>query len=480
MKTNRRNFLKTTGLTGLGLAGGSLLDGRAAPEGTQGKNDPALGRKKLERPHVQRFNMSGFAAAPLPTVRLAIIGLGQRGPAHLKIMSQIEGVQIKALCDIRPEKVQAAKQMLAGRAHEPEGFTGPEDWKGICARDDVDLVMITTPWYMHATMAIHALKQGKHVASEVPAAGTIEECWQLVEAAEESRRHCMMMENDCYLPFQVMTLNLARHGFFGEVVHGDCAYNTSKVRNNFSKTLYWDMWWLKQYAARRGNLYPTHGLGPVSQIMNINRGDKFEFLVSVESNDFMMQAKARELAATDKFFTPYASQSFRGNMNVTTIRTTMGRTVMLQHDATSPSPHSLIHGIYGTKGAALFDPEPPRLSKGNHAWVSAKEFEALQEKYTPKITRHGGELARHLKAGHGGTDLLEDWRLIDCLRHGLPLDQDVYDAAAWSAIVPLSEWSVLNGSHPIEIPDFTAGAWKTNQPNMDINLARGGNTKVLA
>ena len=162
-------------------------------------------------------------------------------------------------------------------------------------------------------------------------------------------------------------------------------------------------------------------------------------------------------------------------MNITTIRTTLGRTIMLQHDATSPSPHNLIHGIYGTKGAAMYDPQPPRLSDGKHTWVSPEEFKILEEKYTPKITHQVGELAKQIGAGHGGSDLFEDWRLIDCLRNGLPLDQDIYDAAAWSSIVPLSQWSVLNRSNSID----TAGSWKTNKPNMDINLERGGNTKVV-
>jgi predicted dehydrogenase len=479
MKTKRRNFIKTTSLTGLGLAGGSLLHGRVPQASHPPANDTAQVSRQLAKTHVQRFNMSGYAAPPLERVRIAIIGLGQRGPAHITIMSHLEGVEIRALCDIRPEKANAAKEKLGGASHHPDVLSGSEDWKRVCERDDIDLVMITTPWYMHAPMAAYAMNHGKHVASEVPAAGTIEECWSLVETAERSRKHCIMMENDSYLPFQIMTLNMARQGFFGEVVHGDCAYNTSKMQNNFSKNMYWDMWWLKQYASRRGNIYPTHGLGPVSQVMNINRGDKFEFLVSVESNDFMMNAKARELAATDEFFKPFAGKTYRGNMSVTTIRTSMGRTIMLQHDATSPSPHSLIHGIYGTKGAALYDPPPPRLSIGNHAWVSPDEFNSLTERYTPKITRQLSELARQTGAGHGGTDLLEDWRLIDCLRNGLPLDQDVYDAAAWSAIVPLSQWSVLNRSNSIDVPDFTAGAWKTNKQNMDIDLERGGNTKVV-
>jgi predicted dehydrogenase len=479
METNRRTFIKATGLTSLGLAGGSLLCGGMPPERQQAKQDTAQLSKQLEQAHRQRCNMSGFAAPPMEKVRIGIIGLGQRGPAHLSTMRHIEGVEIRALCDLRPEKAQAAKKMLSGTTHDPDVFTGADGWKQVCERDDVDLVMITTPWYLHTTMAVYAMQHGKHVATEVPAAGTIEECWRLVETAEQTRKHCLMMENYCYLPFQVMTLNMARQGFFGEVVHGDCAYNTSKMHNNFSKNTYWDMWWLKQYASRRGNIYPTHGLGPVSQVMNINRGDKFEFLVSVESADFMMKAKAQELAATDPFFKPFADQTYRGNMSVTTIRTTMGRTITVQHDATSPSPHNLIHGIYGTRGTALYDPQPPRLAAGNHVWVSPAEFKVLEEKYTPKITRQLSEFARQIGAGHGGTDLLEDWRLIDCLRNGLPLDQDVYDAAAWSAIVPLSEWSVLNRSNSIEIPDFTAGAWQTNKFNMDINLERGGNTKVV-
>jgi predicted dehydrogenase len=464
MKINRRDFVKTSSLTGLGLAGGCTLREAGRPS---------------EKAHAQRFNMSGYAAPALDKVRVAIIGLGQRGPAHMNLLRHIEGVEIKALCDIRPEKANAAKGKLTGTAHNPDVLTGAEDWKRVCERDDIDLVFVTTPWYMHATMAVYAMNHGKHVASEVPAAGTIQECWQLVETAERTRKHCQMMENNSYLPFQIMTLNMARQGFFGEVVHGDCAYNTSKMGNNFSKELYWDMWWLKLYGSRHGNIYPTHGLGPVAQVMNINRGDKFEFLVSVESNDFMMQAKAKELAATDDFFKPFAEKTYRGNMSVTTIRTTMGRTIMLQHDATSPSPHSVIHGIYGTKGAALYDPPPPRLATGNHQWVSEQEYKALVEKYTPTITRRLSELAAQMKAGHGGTDLLEDWRLIDCLRNGLPLEQDVYDAAAWSAIVPLSEWSVRHRSNSIDVPDFTAGAWKSNKPNMDINLERGGNTKVV-
>lgn len=469
MKHKRREFLKAAG----GALAGLAASGRIA----EGSERPRRILEPGQNPR-QRFNMSGFRAAKIPTVRLGIIGLGQRGPAHMSTMSLIEGVDIRALCDLRPEKAEEAKKKLAGTGHDPQLYSGsPDAWKDLCQRDDLDLVIITTPWYMHAEMAVFAMEQGRHVATEVPAAGSLEECWRLVETSERTRRHLMMMENYAYLDFQLLTLNLARRGFFGQVVHGDCAYNTSKMANNFSKSMYWDMWWLKQYARRKGNIYPTHGLGPVCQIMDINRGDRLDFLVSVESDDFMMREKARELAATDDFFRPFAGQDYRGNMNVTTIRTKKGRTIMLQHDATSPSPHSLIHGIYGTRGAALYDPPPPRLSVGRHEWVSPEEFEKLKEKYTPEITRKTAEISK--TSGHGGSDMRLCWRLIDCLHNGLPLDQDVYDAASWSSIVPLSEWSVRHRSNSVDIPDFTAGAWETNARNMDINLESGGTTKVL-
>ncbi|MBE9510162.1 MAG: Gfo/Idh/MocA family oxidoreductase [Bacteroidetes bacterium] len=478
MKIKRRNFLKLAGLAGFGVAGGGISKGFVSGHSdTGGTGLPKL-IKEYGQSHIQHFNMSGYAAPKINNVRVGIIGLGQRGPSHMHTMSLIEGVEIKALCDIIPEKAKAAKKKMKGTGHNPVLYAGSKDeWKKLCERNDIDLVIITTPWYMHTEMAVYAMEHGKHVASEVPAAGTIEECWQLVETCERTLKHCMMMENYAYMEFQLLTLNMARQGFFGEVVHGDCAYNTSKMRNNFSKKMYWDMWWLKQYARRKGNIYPTHGLGPVCQIMDINRGDRLDYLVSVESNDFMMAEKARKLAAQDNFFKPFIGKDFRGNMNVTTIRTKKGRTIMLQHDATSPSPHNLIHGIYGTKGAALYDPQPPKLSVGNHKWVSQEEFNSLKEKYTPEIIGKIGEMAKG--SGHGGSDLLLDWRLIDCLRNGLPLEQDVYDAASWSSIVSLSEWSVHNRSDSIDIPDFTAGAWKTNKRNMDINLERGGNTKVI-
>ncbi|MBS13924.1 MAG: acetylgalactosaminidase [Gemmatimonadetes bacterium] len=423
--------------------------------------------------HEQHHNMAGFRAPKIDTVRVGIIGMGNRGPSHLRTLIQIENVEIRGLCDKNPAKIDETLNYLENTDHDPVLYSDGE-WKKLCEQDDIDLVVVTTPFFMHAPMSIYAMTQGKHVATEVPAAGTMEECWEIVQTAEATQRHLMMLENYSYMPFQLRMINMARKGFFGEVVHGDGAYNTSKMKNNFGKTMYSDMWWLRQYANRRGNIYPTHGIGPICQCMDINRGDRLDYLVSVESNDFLMAKRANGLAEQDSHFAEFAGLEYRGNMNTTVLRTVEGRTIVLQHDATTPSPHNMIHGVYGTKGAALYDPAPPRIANGDHKWVDADEFAEIEERYTPEIFRKMGDLTK--SSGHGGSDLLMDWHLIDCLRNGLPLDQDVYDAASWSAIVPLSQWSVLNRSNSIDIPDFTAGAWESNPKNMDIELENGGAT----
>lgn len=482
MKVKRRNFVK---LAGLGVMGIFTSPKAMALKNTKIEN---IGNLLQGQKHI--FNMSGYAAPKINTVRIGIIGLGNRGPHHLRTLIRIEGVEIRALCDLLPERAEAAKKILEGTGFQPELYAGSKDeWKKLCEREDIDLVIITTPYYMHAQIGIYAMKQGKHVASEVPAAATIEECWELVQTSERTRKHFLMLENYAYMEFQLLTLNMARQGFFGEVVHADCAYNTSKF-HSFGKNTYWNMWWLKQYASRKGNIYPTHGLGPVCQVMDINRGDRLDYLVSVESKDFMMNAMAKKLAEKDDFYEPFAGKDYRGTMNVTTIRTKKGRTIMLQHDASTPRPHSLKHGIYGTERAARLDPPPSRISgerfhyvtpykifKEYSEWATQEEFNILKEKYSPEISKKMYDITK--ESGHGGSDLMEDWRLIDCLRNGFPLDQDVYDAASWSSIIPLSEWSVYNRSNSIDIPDFTAGSWKTNDRNMDINLEKAGNTKIL-
>ena len=472
MSSNRRDFLKMAGLAGIGLSGAGIIGSCSSAAKATGLDQI---RRQSARNYSQHFNMSGFAAPKIETVRIGFIGLGMRGPGAVKRMNNIEGVEIKALCDLRPEKVAAAQKIVAG-SHQPTAYSGSADaWKKMVDRDDIDLVYIATPWQLHTPMAVYAMERGKHVAVEVPAAVTLEECWQLVETSERTRKHCMMLENCCYDFFEMLTLNMARQGFFGEIIHGEGAYIHNLVDLNFSRKGYQDMWRLKENY-RNGSLYPTHGLGPICQVMNINRGDQMDYLVSVSSNDFTMGATAKALAAQDSFYQEYAGKDFRGNMNTTTVRTKKGRTIMIQHDVSSPRPYSRIHLVSGTKATARKWPAPARIATSHDKWLPEAEFKALEEQYQPELISKIGEMAKKI-GGHGGMDFLMDWRLIDCLRNGLALDQDVYDAALWSAIAPLSEWSVANRSNSIDVPDFTAGAWKNNKP-VDITLRGGGTTKV--
>lgn len=482
MNNKRRDFLKLGSVAGLGF-----ISNLVSPVSGVGQT---IGEGRPNGP--QRFNMCGYAAPKLDKVRIGFIGLGNRGPAHVSQTSKVEGVEIMALCDLRPEKLEAAKNKIENRRTDPTLYKGKEDWKKLCERNDIDIVYISTPWNLHAPMALYAMEHGKHVAMEVPGPITLEESWKLVDTSERTRKHCMLLENSCYDFFELLTLNMARQGFFGDIVHCEGAYIHALMQGNFSKTKYWDFWRLKQNATRNGNLYPTHGLGPVAQVMNINRGDRMDYMVAMSSDDFMMGPMAKKLASKDPAYQPYANKIFRGNMNTTTIRTVKGRTIMLQHDVTSPRPYSRIHLVSGTKGTAQkyplvgadgriavsYDTSDPEQYNKTHAseWISTEEYHKLTEKYTAPIVKKVGEMAKKV-GGHGGMDFLMNWRLIDCLRNGLPLDIDVYDTASWGCIGPLSEISVAKRS-TVEIPDFTRGSWKMNKP-LDIALEEGGNTKVL-
>jgi predicted dehydrogenase len=470
MTTNRRNFLRGS-MMGAGLlASGFALNSNSSCSEEKSKSTVVS--------HSQGFNMSGYAAPKIDKVRIGIVGLGMRGPGAVERMSYIDGVEIVALCDQYPNRVDAMQKLLESRGlPKAKPYTGSKDaWKAMCESPDIDLIYITTPWSWHTPMAVYAMEHGKHAASEVPAARTLDECWQLVETSERTMKHCMMLENCCYDFFELLTLNMARQGFFGEIIHGEGAYIHNLLDLNFQKDGgYAEMWRLKENQQRNGNLYPTHGLGPICQIMNINRGDQMEYLTSMSSNDFQMAAHAKELASKDTFYSEFATDHYRGNMNTTIVKTFQGRTIKIQHDVTSTRPYSRIHLVSGTKGVAMKWPEPARIATG-HEWLKDDEMKKLEDQYTPEIVKKIGEMAKKV-GGHGGMDFMMDWRLIDCLRNGLPLDQNVYDAALWSCIAPLSEKSVANRSNSVDVPDFTCGAWKTNAP-VELTLKGGGTTGV--
>lgn len=460
MKNNRRDFLKMGGLSALTLA--ANWDANAS-EAHKDKTKAT-------------FNMSGYAAPKLDTVRVGFIGVGNRGSGSVIRVNRVEGVETKAICDKREAKARESADKLQKMGIKVDLYYENEDsWKKMCERPDIDLVYIATPWHLHTPMAVYAMKQGKHVAVEVPAAVTLEECWQLVETSESTKKHCMMLENTCYDFFELLTLNMARQGYFGEIIHVEGAYLHDLRDQLMTDGKYSDNWRLKQNL-RNGSLYPTHGLGPVSQVLNLNRGDRMYYLVSTSSNDFTLHDIAVEKARTDNYYQQFVDKKFRGNLNVTTIKTLKGKTIMIQHDVSTPRPYSRIHLISGTNGIAQKYPEPGRISDHKHEWLKEAELTKLQEEFTPPIVKKIGEMAKQV-GGHGGMDFMMDWRLIDCLRNGIPLDQDVYDAALWSAVAPLSEASVKNRSKSIDVPDFTRGNWKTNEP-MDITMAKGGNTGI--
>lgn len=399
---------------------------------------------------------------PIPVVRLGFIGLGNRGVLTLQRYLQIEGVEIKALCEIREGNLAKAQQILREKGYpDATGYSGTEGWKQMCERPDIDLVFICTDWLTHTSMATYAMEHGKHVAIEVPAAMTVEECWKLVDTAEKTRQHCVMLENCCYDPFALTTLNMAQQGVFGEITHVEGAYIHDLRAIYFadeSKGGFHNHWGRRYSMEHTGNPYPTHGLGPVCQILDIHRGDRMKHLVSLSSHQAGMTAYAREMFGADS---AEARQEYLlGDMNTTLIQTAKGKSIMIQYNVATPRPYSRLHTICGTRGFAQKYPVPAiALEPDASTPLEGEALREIMEKYKHPFTATYGEEARR-KNVPNEMNYVMDRRLIHCLRNGMPLDMDVYDAAEWSCITELSEKSVLNGSMPVEIPDFTRGAWE--------------------
>jgi hypothetical protein len=466
---NRRDFLKKTGIISLGIAGASFT----ACAGTQGKQGTTANQNRK-----QIFNMRGYAAPKLDVVRVGIVGLGNRGTGTVRRLANIEGLEIKALCDLEPDRVKRSADLISHLGHKPDFYSGnEEEWKKMCDRPDIDLVAVVTPWHLHTPMCVYAMEHNKHAYTELPAATSIEECWQLVETSEKTKKHCIQMSGAA----REVNLNMVRKGFFGDLIHGEgCYIHDLLLGYNFTKHMYHNMWRLNANIDRNGNLYPQHGLVPLVQYMDINSGDRMDYLTSISSNDFLMGKTAEKLAAEDEYWQPYVGKNYRGNMNVTIIRTELGRTIVMQHDVTSPRPRGG-NLLSGTK--AIYQ-SGNGFALGHDGWLSEEEVNKLTEEYTPEVVKRFAEYNRQAeqvqRGGHSYyTTTLTDWRIVDCLRNGLPVDRDVYEAAVSSAITPLSIWSVSNRSNPTDVPDFTCGAWKTNKRGMDINLENGGGTTKL-
>lgn len=407
-----------------------------------------------------------LATAPIPVVRVAIIGLGMRGPGHVESLINIPGVEIVALCDRLEKNTKATNEMLtkAGLPKAKEYFGDENAWKKVTALPNVDLVYIATDWKNHANIGVQAMKDGKHVAIEVPAAMTMEEIWDLINTSEKTRKHCIQLENCVYDYFELTTLNMAQKGLFGEILHAEGSY----IHNLEPYwTDYWNNWRLDYNAAHRGDIYATHGMGPACLALNIHRGDKMNYLVSMDTKVVSIPAFIKEKTGKEL-------KNFKnGDHTMTMIKTEKGKTIQIQHDVANPRPYSRMYQLTGTKGFANKYPvegyaldskaigdditiEHKKLTA--HEYVSDELKKALMEKYKNPIVLDIEEKAKKV-GGHGGMDYIMNYRLIHCLQKGLPLDMDVYDLAEWTCLAPLSEKSLENNSSPVEIPDFTRGSW---------------------
>ena len=448
---NRRDFIKAAGAVAAGAATASLAG--------------CASSQQAVTPARQGSSVIGLVAPKMEVVRVGFIGVGQRGYGHVKRMSAVAGTEIKAICDTHQEVLERSVQFVVNNGQPRPTAYGDSDYayRDMLARDDIDIVIISTPWQWHAPMAIDTMTSGKHAFVEVPLALTVEEMWELVDTAERTQMNCMMMENVNYGRDELMVLNMVRQGVFGELLHGEAAYIHElrwQMKEITHKTGSWRTAW---HTKRNGNLYPTHGLGPVSQYMNINRGDRFDYLTSMSSPALGRAAYAQ------REFPPEHSRNqmefIAGDMNTTLIKTVKGRSIMVQHDTTTPRPYSRHNLIQGTNGVFAGFPNRIALEQGGdksfHEWEY--DMQPWYDKYDHPLWQKMGAQAEH-NGGHGGMDFLMFWRMIYCLRNGEPLDQDVYDGAAWSVISPLSAQSVANRSESLSIPDFTRGAWKSATP----------------
>jgi hypothetical protein len=415
---------------------------------------------------------------PLQRIRAGFIGL-HRGMTHVENCLKLDFVDVVAVCDWRDERAQGAASACAKmRGRRPEVYSGTESvWEKLADRDDIDAVYIATPWAWHVPMALRAMERGKHAFLEVPAALTIEDCWRLVDASERTRRHCVMLENCCYGENELFALNLAREGVFGDLVHAECGYIHDLRKVLFELGSEGD--WRRDYHCKyNGNLYPTHGLGPVAQCFGIGRGDQFKTLTSTSSPEKSLTHYRDEHQPNGG---RHAAEKYVcGDMNTTLIQTVLGRSIMVQHDVVSPRPYSRINALCGTQ-ATFFD-YPARLAvdapgnfglkaKGSERWLEDADMEAMRRRFTHPLWRMLEERAKG--GGHGGMDYVMNSRLLDCLRTGRTPDSVVYDAAAWSCIVELSIRSVAGGGPPLAVPDFTRGLWRTLKP---LGIAKAATT----
>lgn len=402
----------------------------------------------------------------MDTVRVGFVGVGMRGSSAVERYTYIPGVKINALCDVEADRVETAQKTLEDRGlPKAAGYSGStEAYKELCERDDIDLVYICTDWKHHVPISLYAMEHGKNVAVEVPAAASLEDIWALINMSEKTRKHCMMLENCCYDFYEMAVLTMAQKGLLGEILHGEGSYHHNL--DPFWDS-YWNNWRLDFNKEVKGDVYPTHGLGPVCQVMDIHRGDRFKTLVAMETKA-VNGPKHVEARTGEK------CEDFQNaDLTMTMITTEKGKTILVEHDVMTPRPYNRMYQIVGSEGYAgkypiqqlclrdnaLTEASTDYQNLGREVTYSGDRLKAiLEDNRNPILTPELEALAKQV-GGHGGMDFIMDYRLVYCLRNGLPLDMDVYDMAEWCCLTELGRISIENGNAPVEVPDFTRGAW---------------------
>lgn len=432
--------------------------------------------------------MGGFKAPKLNKVKVAFVGVGARGSSHVGQMAVIEGAEIVGICDLYQDladKSAATVEKKTGK-RPPTFCKGETDYLRMFKEVKPDAVIICPSWEWHARVTCDTMKAGIHAFTEVPIAVKMDELWDIVNTSEATQKHCMMLENVNYGREELLYLNMVRQGVIGELLHGEAAY-IHELRGQMNEVERGTgSWRTYHYAHSNGNLYPTHGLGPVAQYMNLARQeDNFGRLVSYSS-----PAKGRALFAKAKFPADHKWNKLNftgGDINSSLIKTTLGRTILVQWDETSPRPYSRLNLIQGTTGTLAGYPmrvAGEKLGDGNyHKWLglanvdpkdseekalekmkkAQEEIQAIYDEYEHPLWKRMGDLAQKM-GGHGGMDFIMLSRVIECLRNGEAMDQNVYEGCFWSAVTPLSIESVAKGGMPMVFPDFTRGDWKTTAP----------------
>ncbi len=408
-------------------------------------------------------DMLQFAAEPIADVGIGVVGLGMRGSDAVERLTFVPGCHVAAICDVEADRAQSSLDYLQGKGLDAHVYSGEEDsYKALCEDPSVDLVYICTDWIHHVPVALYAMEHGKHVAIEVPSAETLQACWDLVNTSERTRRHCMILENCCYDFFEMTALTMAQAGVFGEIIHAEGAYLHNL--DPFWKH-YWSNWRLDFNEQHRGDLYPTHGFGPVCQALDIHRGDRLTTLVAMDTDPFNGPKHVKAMTGRD------GSDFRNGDVTMTMLRTQKGKTILVEHDVLTPRPYNRMYQLVGTDGYAGKYPVQQVCLRsegaenvdyqnlGAEKIYSGAALEELMAQYrNPILTTELETLAKEV-GGHGGMDFIMDYRLVYCLNNGLPLDMDVYDLAEWCCVTELSRISLENGSAPVEVPDFTRGAW---------------------